>query len=115
MKINWSNAIVGTILSGLLAWWLWTMGEDTLQRWLLASLGGFIIEVGMIGSMGIFYTHPRSGSQVRIVMSCLAIIAFIACCIYSFFQFSAIGFCIPMGVFVILGVLLASKIYITEM
>lgn len=115
MKISWVNVIIATLISALLAWWLGTMGIDTLQKWLLGGLGGFIIEVGLIGSMGLRYENERSGSQIRIVMSGMAVIGFLASCIYSFFQFSAIGFCLPMGIFVILALFLAKNLYHTGM
>lgn len=114
MKFNGINAIVATLLSGLLAWWLWSMGINDMQKWLLAGLGGAVMEIGFLFGMGVSYSNPRSGVQVRIVMNALAVITFGACCIYSFFEFSPQGFCIPIGVFAILCSLLAQKIYKTK-
>ena len=113
MKINWANSIVALIISALIAWWLWSMGIEDIQRWLLAAQGGLTVAVGLIGGMGISYQHGRSGAQVRMVMSGISLIAFVACCMYSFFTFSPVGFCVPMGVFLAFGLLLASKIYKT--
>lgn len=115
MKINWINALVATIIAALLAWWLWSMGFDTTQKWLLAGLGGAIIEIGLVGGMAIGFEHPRSGAQVRLVMLSIATVTFIACCVYSFFYFSPQAFCIPIGVYALLSLLVAFRIYRTEM
>lgn len=115
MKINWINTIFAICISALLAWWLWSIGIEDLQKWLLSIQGGLTIATGLIGGMGLSYTHNRSGVQVRIVMLGVSIISFVACIIYSFFRFGAVGFCIPMALFLFLGILLASKIYKTEM
>ena len=115
MKISWVNIIVATIIAALLAWWLWSMGIDTSQKWLLAAMGGGIIELGLIGGMGLIYEHPRSGAQVRIVMLSISTMTFIACCIYSFFRFSAQGFVIPVGIYALLSLMLALKIYRSQM
>lgn len=114
MRINWVNAIIATVIAGLLAWWLWIMGLETFQKWLLAGLGGGVIEIGLLGSMGFNYDNPRSGAQVRIVFSLLAVCVFIASCIYSFFYFSPEGYCIPVGIFALLLTLLGVKIYQTK-
>lgn len=111
MKLSVVNAIVATLLAGLLAWWLWTMGVEDTQRWLLAALGGAVIWLGLLGGMGVSYENERSGVQVRITMFALATITFVACCIYSFFQFSPVGFCVPVGVFALICTSTAWKIY----
>ena len=114
MRCNWINAIVATLLAGLLAWWLWTMGIEDLQKWLLAGEGGAIIWIGLLGGMGFTYDQPRSGSQVKIVMFALSTITFGACCVYSFFRFSPEGFCIPLAIFALLLFMLARKVYRTK-
>ena len=111
MKINWISSIIALVLSALLAWWLWLLGIEDIQKWLLACVGGFIMAVGFVFGMGISYPNPRSGVQVRIVMNALGLIAFVASCIYSFFTFSPEGYCIPLGVFLILMLGFANKIY----
>lgn len=114
MKLSVVNAIIATILAGLLAWWLWTMGEEDLQKWLLAAMGGAVIWLGLLGGMGVRFENERSGVQAKIVMFALATITFGACCIYSFFQFSPVGFCVPVGIFSLLCVSTAYKIYETK-
>lgn len=115
MKIKVVNTVIAIIISGLLAWWLGTMGIYPMQKWLLGALGGLIVLIGLIGSMGLNFKHSRSGSQVKIVLSGIAVIGFVASSIYSFFMFSAIGYCVPMGIFLVLGLFLAYRIYKTEM
>ena len=114
MRINWINCVLASLIAGLLAWWLWTLGITPTEKWLLASVGGFFIEVGFIGSMGIKYEAERSGVQVRMVFSFMAIATFVASCIYSFLLFSPEGYCIPLGIFGILCFLLGLKIYRTK-
>ena len=115
MKINWVNTIIVTVIAALLAWWLWEMGIGPQQKWLLAAMGGAIVWTGLLGSIGVVYAHDRSGLQIRIVMRSLALIVFVACCIYSFFSFSPIGFCVPVGIFSLLTILAAIRIYHSKM
>lgn len=115
MKLNLINTIFATVVAALLVWWLWSMGNDSLQQSLLAVGGGLFLVTGLVGGMGVKYKYNRSGAQMRIVLIGMAAIAFIACVVYSFFDFTAISFCIPMGVFFILGLLLAYQIYTSEM
>lgn len=115
MKLNIPNAIIATCISALLAWWLWEMGNEDLQKWLLACVGGVFIWIGLLGGMGVSYQYKRSGAQVRLIMLGLATLMTLACCVYSFFTFSAQGFCIPMGICFLLFVALALRIFKTEM
>lgn len=115
MKINWINALIATLISGLLAWWLWEMGIDTTQKWLLGALGGGVTWIGLLGGMASVFENPRSGSQVKIILYGMASMTFIASCIFSFFEFSAKGYCIPIGVFALLCISSALKIYRTKM
>lgn len=115
MKFNVVNAVVATALSALLAWWLWTMGVGDTQKWLLAGLGGAVMELGFLFGMGFNYDNQRSGLQVRIVMNALAVITFGACCIFSFFNFSPVAFCVPVGVFTLIMGLIALKVYRSKM
>lgn len=115
MRINWINAVFATIISALLAWWLWSMGIGELQQWLLTIFGGLMIEIGFIGGMGLSYRHVRSGAQVKIVMIGLAVITFVASVVYSFFTFSAISYCVPMGLLFMFSLLLGTRIYKSEM
>lgn len=114
MKINWINAVIATIIGALLAWWLWEMGVEQTQSWLLAALGGGITWIGLLGGMSADFENPRSGSQVKIILYAMATINFLACCIYSFFLFSPIAFCVPVGIFALICLLSALKIYRTK-
>lgn len=111
MRPNWINIIIGTVISVLIAWWLYEMGIDPLQQWLLAALGGTLLEVCMLGAIGFSFDSERSGVQLRIIGSMAYVCIFAASCIFSFFQFSAQGYCIPLGVFFALMLLWYVKIY----
>ena len=111
MRIKLVNAIIATLLAFLLSWWLWIMGVDYLQKCLLALLGGFIIECGLLGSLGIEYENPRSGMQVKIICVVMTTLTFLLNCVYSFFTFSVAAYCIPMGIIWIICLLMALKIY----
>lgn len=113
MRCNWLNAVIATLIAGLLAWWLWTMGIDDLQKWLLAGQGGAIIWLGLLGGMGLTFDRPRSGVQVKILMNLLAIATFVACCVYSFFTFTPQAFCIPVTIFALLLIVVANRVYRT--
>ena len=114
MKINWMNAIIGTMIVGLLAWLLWEMGIDSTQKWLLASLGGAIMEVGVIGGTGINYDNARSGIQVRIISLLTTAVSFSLSAIYSFFDFSVQAYCIPLGIIFLIFLMIAIKIFNTR-
>lgn len=115
MKADWIKIIIGTIIVGLLSWWLWTMGEEELQAWLLSCVGGVLMELGMIGGIGLNYDHPRSGVQVKMVMLASATVTFIICCFFSFYLFDVPTFvCVNVLVF-LLFLLLAIKVYRTKM
>lgn len=111
MKINWINAIIATIISAMLAWWLWTMGEGETQQWLLTFVGGGLTWIGLLGGMGLIYEVPRSGMQARMIMLTMGTVVFVASCIYSFFLFSPVGYCVPVGVFSLICISSAFKIY----
>lgn len=115
MRINWINAVIATIIGALLAWWLWEMGLGTMQSWLLAGLGGGITWIGLLFGMSASYDNPRSGSQVKIVLYGMSTLVFLASCIYSFFSFSAIGYCVPVGVFSLLCLVSALRVYRSKM
>ena len=115
MKINWPNALIATIIAALISWWLWEMGIEPLQKWLLAALGGAVIEAGLLGGMGVAYPYKRSGAQIRVLMFALAVITLGACCIFSFFRFSAQGFCVPVGVFCLIMIAVALRLYRSKM
>ena len=114
MKFNWVNALIATIISAMLAWWLWDMGIEDTQSWLLACLGGGLTWIGLLGGMGVKFENPRSGMQAKIMMLTMGTIVFAASCVYSFFTFSPIGYCIPIGVFACLCVSIAWRIYQTK-
>lgn len=115
MEFKGINGIIATLLAGLLAWWLWEMGIGDQQKVLLACVGGGIMWIGFLGGMAFSFENARSGIQVRIVMNILAVVTFLACCIYSFFLFSPVGFCVPLGVFAIICLLIAFKVYESKM
>lgn len=110
VRISWVNCIIATCCAALLAWWLWYMGLMDLQKWLLAALGGFLMEVGFVGGIGLKYNYPRSGIQARIVFMILGFGTFTASVVYSFFLFSAPAYCVPMGIFFLLCLFMAMKI-----
>lgn len=114
MRANWINIIVATLIVGLLAWWLWIMGISTTQKWLLAAVGGFVMEVGLVGTMGFIFENERSGVQAKIVFFLLTVGTFIASFIYSFFNFSPEGYCIPVGLFGLICTYTGVKIYMTK-
>ena len=111
MKVNWINIVLATIIVGLLSWWLWILGIVPIQKWLLSCVGGFVMEVGLIGAMGFSFEYERSGIQTKIVFLLLTTITFIASIIYSFFQFSPEAYCIPIGVFCLVFSYIGIKIY----
>ena len=111
MRPNWINIAVATRLAALLAWWLWIMGIDTTQKWLLAGVGGFVMEVGLLGTMGFNYEAERSGLQVKIVFLFLMMGTFIASVIFSFFNFAPESYCIPIGLFCVICTFTGAKIY----
>lgn len=114
MKLNWINILLATIIIGLLSWWLWILGIDTTQKWLLSCVGGFVMEVGIIGAMGFSFENVRSGIQTKVVFFILMITTFIASFIYSFFQFSPESYCIPIGIFCLICSYIGIKIYNTK-
>ena len=87
MKVNWINILLATVIVGLLSWWLWILGNDTMQKWLLSCVGGFVMEVGLVCVMGFSFENARSGIQTKIIFFILMITTFITSFIYSFFQF----------------------------
>lgn len=111
MKIYWINIVLATIIVGLLAWWLWILGIGTTQKWLLLSVGGFVMELGLVGSIGVASKHERSGLQAKFVFLLLSIVSFIASFIYSYFQFSPESYCIPIGVFCVICTYIGCKTY----
>lgn len=115
MKPNYINIVLAICVAGLLAWWLGTMGEDTMQKWVLGAAGGFMIAAELTVALGFSFLHPRSGLQVKLVNMMCAVITFVLCCIYSFFQFSAISFCVPMGLIFLIDIFISLKIYRTQM
>ena len=114
MKANIINVILATLIVGLLSWWLWIMGNEPTQKWLLACVGGFIMEVGLIGTMGFYFENERSGVQTKIVFFLLTIVTFIASIIYSFFNFTPESYCIPLGLFFLICCYTGVKIYKTK-
>ena len=115
MRINWLNAAVATIIGALLAWWLWEMGVETTQSWLLACVGGTLTWIGLLLGMSSDYDNPRSGTQVKIVLYGMATIVFLASCIYSFFPFTPVGYCVPVGIFALFCIVAALRVYRTKM
>lgn len=114
MKLNIVSASVATIITFLLAWFLWLMGVGDLQKSMLAFLGGILIEIGFLGGFGVVYENPRSGKQVRLVCMALAVIVFLLSCIYSFFPSSVPAYCIPVGLISISLLFVAYKVYSTK-
>lgn len=115
MRPDWIKIVIGTIIIGMLSWWLWTMGEQELQSWLLSCVGGFLMELGMIGGIGMKYEYPRSGIQVKMMMLAATTVIFVSCCIFSFFQFEVPTFvCVNVLIF-LLFLLSAIKIYRSKM
>ena len=113
MKANWINIIIATIIVGLLSWWLWILGNDPTQKWLLSCLGGFVMEVGLVGAMGFSFENVRSGIQTKIIFFILMVITFIASIMFSFFEFAPESYCIPIGIFCVVCSYLGIKIYNT--
>ena len=116
MRINFINAIIATIIGALLVWWLWDMGltddnGDNTRKWLLAAVGGGLTWIGLLGGMGVSFDRSRSGAQARIVLLIMAIMVFAASCVYSFFLFSPIGYCVPVGVFALLSISVAYRVF----
>ena len=111
MRVNWINVLVATCIVGLLSWWLWILGIDTTQKWLLACVGGFVMEVGLLGAMGVESNRERSGIQAKIVFLLMMIATFIASFIFSYFNFSPQSYCIPIGVFCLICTFLGIKTY----
>lgn len=111
MKINWVNCIFTCLIVGLLSWLLWKLGEDSTQKWLLAILGGVYMEIGILGATGITYKNPRSGVQVRILSLINFCLIFLISLIYSFFNFSVEGYCIPVTIIFLVFLLISLKIY----
>lgn len=110
LRPNWVNIIASTVISGLLAWWLWEMGEEDLQKWLLSVLGGLLIDASLIGAMGFSFRYERSGVYLRMIGLASAVIILIASVIYSYHTFSAAGYCIPVVVFALLVFLIYYRI-----
>lgn len=111
MKINWVNIVIATLIVGLLAWWLWILGIGDTQKWLLSCVGGLIMEVGLVGTMGFSFNNERSGVQTKIVFFLLMVITFVASIAYSFFHFSPESYCIPLAVFCLICSYTGVKIY----
>lgn len=114
MRINWINTIIATLIAAICTWGLWIWGIDDLQKILLAALGGAIVEIGLILGMGVTYDNPRSGSQARMIFIFMVCTTLIASFIYSFFNFSAAGYCIPIGIFCLILFFSAFKIIQTK-
>ena len=114
MKVNWISILLATVIVGLLSWWLWILGIDNMQKWLLSCVGGFVMEVGLIGAMGFSFENKRSGIQTRIVFFILMVTTFIASFIFSFFQFAPESYCIPIGIFCIICSYIGIKISKTK-
>lgn len=114
MKTNWINILLATAIIGLLSWWLWILGINTLQKWLLACVGGFVMEVGLVGAMGFSFKNKRSGIQTKIVCFILMFFTFLYSIIFSFFTFSPESYCIPIGVFCIICCYIAYSVYKTK-
>ena len=110
MKTNWINIIFATIVSTLLAWSLWTMGIETMQKWLLCFLGGGLIEIGLAGAFGLSFTANRGTVFLKLIGIIMSAVVYVVSVIYSFFIFSAQGYCIPVGIFGALSILLAISI-----
>lgn len=115
MKANPLNIILVTIVSALLAWWLWSMGVTPTHRLLLCLVGGFVMEVGFVGAFGFYYPYPRSGSQVRLIYTALGVCAFAMSCIYSFTLFEPAAYCVPIGLMLVFSVMAATKVYRSKM
>ena len=111
MRISWFNAILATVISCLLAWWLWNMGSHPTQKWLLAAMGGGIIEIGLLIGMGVSFSNMHAGAKLKITMLSIATITFLACCIYSFFRFPPQAFAIPVGIYAGLSFLWSAYLY----
>lgn len=111
MRINIINCVIALLISTLLGWWLWNMGIEDNQKWLLAFLGGGVIALGLVGSMGLSFENERGGALIRIVCTIMSCVVAIASCIFSFFRFSASGYCIPIGVFALLCIFTIVRIY----
>lgn len=114
MRANIINIILASVIVGLLAWWLWILGIEPPQKWILSSVGGFVMEVGLVGAMGFSFENERSGIQTKIVFFLLMIFTFIASFIYSFFLFSPEAYCIPIGLFCLICTYIGVKIYKTK-
>lgn len=114
MRINWFNIIIATLIVGLLAWWLWVLGIDLTQKWLLSCVGGFVMEIGLIGAMGITYKNNRSGIQTKIVFLILMVSTFITSFIFSFFSFAPESYCIPIGILGLICTYIGIKVYNTK-
>lgn len=114
MKVNWINILLATVIVGLLSWWLWILGTDTTQKWLLSCVGGFVMEVGLVGAMGFSFENVRSGIQTKIVFFILTAITFIASFIFSFFLFSPESYCIPIGILCLICSYIGIKVYNTK-
>lgn len=114
MKVNWINIVFASVIVGLLSWWLWVLGIDSSQKWLLSCVGGVVMEVGLIGAMGFSFDNVRSGIQAKIVFLILMVVTLIASFIYSFFRFAPESYCIPVGIFCLICSYIGIKIYNTK-
>lgn len=114
MKVNWINILLATVIVGLLSWWLWILGNDIMQKWLLSCVGGFVMEVGLIGSLGISFENVRSGIQTKIVFLILMVSTFITSFIFSFFSFAPESYCIPVGILCLICTYIGIKVYNTK-
>lgn len=113
MKINWISIVIATVAAFLLAWWLWHMGIEDSQKWLMACVGGGVMEIGLIGGMAISYPRERSGYQVKLIYNLLASLTFIYSCVLSFFRFSPVAYVIPVGLLLLICISVGMKIYKT--
>lgn len=115
MRPNFINILVALCIAGLLAWWLGTMGITPMHKWLLGAVAGFMIGVELVLALGFSYLRPRSGSQVKLLNLLAAVATFIIGCIYSFFLFSPVAFCVPLGLLFLFDIFISHKIYRTQM
>lgn len=111
MKIDFVKTIIAVAIGCLIAYGLYTVCEYDNLRWLLTSIGGGILSLLLVFSIGI---KPKA-ERTAVMVSTLSIVLFFICGVvnfgFAFFNFSKPLFIIVNGIILLIYALIVQGMY----
>ena len=109
MKLNFVQTIIAIALSLLIAYGLYSFHDS--ENKMLLSLGSFIfLATTLIIAIGVNFEQSRTTTNIRVVSGIFFVIALISNLIFTFINFSIIGYVMINGILLLIFVLIVYSI-----